>query len=239
MLFLNIAFAIFPGFENKIFISIINNDSKSIESYKCFYDDSIIKSDIDIYENKKMPLKEAAYREKILLYLGRNLNSNTTPNKIATELKLFYSLVHKTIKGFEGQGIVKAEKVGNYNLLKLNTKKHGTLLELALLSHKHKDELEKEGKISPKVDGFIEKISKDKDVLSAVLCSNEIMIFANRLTTNLEILAKTADIGNEVVLVKHDDVANILQGEMENKLLDGIVLYGYENFWRMIAESRK
>lgn len=186
-----------------------------------------------------MPLKEAAYREKILLYLGRNLNNNTTPNKIATELKLFYSLVHKTIKGFEGQGIVKAEKVGNYNLLKLNLKKHRTLLELALLSHKHKDELEKEGKISPKVDGFIEKISKDRDVLSAALCGNEIMIFANRINTSTEIAAKTADTGKETVIVKHDDIANILPGELENRLLNGVVLYGYENFWRMIAESRK
>ena len=109
-----------------------------------------------------MPLKEARYREKILLYLARNLGSNVTANRIANDLNLFYSLVHKTVKDLENEGLLKVEKVGNYKLLKLSLNKHRTLLELALLSHKLREEQEKEGKIGSEINSLIGKISRKK-----------------------------------------------------------------------------
>lgn len=187
-----------------------------------------------------MPLKEARYREKILLYLARNLGNNVTANRIANDLDLFYSLVHKTVKDLENEGLLKIEKVGNYKLLKLNLDKHRTLLELALLSHKLMEEHEKEGKIGKNINGLIEKISKEKDVLSVVLCENEVFVIANKVTMHAEIASKTASIGKEICLISHEEAVKKLSDEgFSNKLLNGIVLHGYENFWRMIAESRE
>lgn len=186
-----------------------------------------------------MPLKEARYREKILLYLARNLANNITGNKISTELDLFYSLVHKTIKDLERDGLLKIEKVGNYKLLKLSLNKHRTLLELALLSHRLKEQHEKEGKIEENINKFVDKITKEKDVLSVILCQNNILIIANKVNMHLEIASKTTDISKEVSIIKHADLINKLSGdEFSNNLLNGIILHGYENFWRMIAESR-
>ncbi|MFC1734175.1 hypothetical protein ACFL6I_28055 [candidate division KSB1 bacterium] len=181
-----------------------------------------------------MPLKEAKYREKILLYLAKNLNKNLTVNKIATDLKLFYSLVHKTIKDLEKQEILTIEKIGNYNLLKLDLNEHRTVLELALLSHKLKEQQEKEGKISNQTDRFIKKVSKE--VISVIL-ADKVYVVAINLSTNLEIASNTADF--EVSLIQYGDFEEKLSdNEFSNNLLNGIILHGYENFWRMIAESR-
>lgn len=185
-----------------------------------------------------MPLKDAAYREKIILYLGRNLSSNITGNKIATDLGLFYSLVHKTVKDLERDGLLKIERIGNYKLLKLSLGNHRTVLELALLSHKLKEETEKEGKIKENINDFISKISKEKDLLSVILTENSIFAVAGRANMHIEIAAKTADLGREISVIRHDDFANMLSDAgFSKELLNGIVLHGYENFWRMIAES--
>lgn len=185
-----------------------------------------------------MALKEAAYREKILLYLGRNLGKKITGNRISTDLGLFYSLVHKTIKDLEREGILHTEKVGNYKLISLSLEKHRTILELALLSHRLMEENEREGRIDRKASDFIRKIAGERDVLSAVMLADRIIIFSNRSTTHLEILSKTFDAGKEIHIVKHEDAGRFSDEEgMMPRLLDGIVLCGYENFWRMVSEN--
>lgn len=187
-----------------------------------------------------MPLKEARYREKILLYLARNLSNNVTANRIANDLDLFYSLVHKTVKDLENEGLLKIEKVGNYKLLKLSLNKHRTLLELALLSHKLMEEQEKEGKIDGSVNGLVKKIAREKDVLSAVLCKDNLLIISNKATMHLEIASKTASIGKEICLISHEEaVKKLSDAQFSDNLLNGIILHGYENFWKMIAESRE
>ncbi|PIN85964.1 hypothetical protein COV19_07140 [Candidatus Woesearchaeota archaeon CG10_big_fil_rev_8_21_14_0_10_44_13] len=208
------------------------------------YDNNITKSDnfhIRIIEKEKakMPLKEATYREKILLYLAKNPGNNITGNKISNDLDLFYSLVHKTIKDLEKDGLLKIEKVGNYKLLKLSLDRHRTLLELALLSHRLKEEREKEGKIDSRINMFLGRITGEKDVLSIILSDKDVFIISNNVTMHLEIMSKTADIGKEISIIKHDEFGRMLSDEQfAGRMLDGIVLHGYENFWRMIAEIK-
>ena len=102
------------------------------------------------------------------------------------------------------------------------------------------EEHEKDGKIDSSVNGLVQKIAREKDVLSVVLCKDNLLIIANKATMHLEIASKTASIGKDIHLINHEEAVKKLSDvEFSNKLLDSIILHGYENFWRMIAESRE
>ena len=152
-----------------------------------------------------LPL-ESDYRDKVLIYLSRNLGKNTTINAICKGLKLSYGHLHATIHKLGAEKIINIEEVGNYKLISLNFKNMLTIAELAKVSVKISQQILGESKKLRKLNILIENLRKYKDILSIVLFGSHARLEAR----------EKSDIDMLIILserVKYKDFSSVGKGE--------------------------
>ncbi len=221
---------------------------------------------------------ESHYKDKVLIYLSRNLGKKLTTNTICESLKLSYGHLHSTIHKLEAEKIINIEEIGNYKLLSLNFKNMLAIAELARISVKISQEIISENKKLRKLSILIENLRKYKDILSIVLFGSQARLEAREKSDidMLVILNETAEnVGNfasvrkkeelkaralvneikteirsfaikefldiQHFIVDYEMFKSMLQSKEEinvgkEALRDGIVLDGYENYWKMVGE---
>lgn len=221
---------------------------------------------------------ESDYKDKILIYLSRNLGKKITINTICEGLKLSYGYLHSTIHKLEAEKIINIEEVGNYKLLSLNFKNMLAIAELAKVSVKISQEIVDENKKLRKLNVLIENLRKYKDILSIVLFGSQarleakeksdidLLVILNETSENVGNFAsvrkkgelKTRALVNEIkteirsfaikefldiqhFIVDYEMFKRMLQSKEEinvgkEALKDGIVLDGYESYWKMVGE---
>ena len=207
-----------------------------------------------------LPL-ESDYRDKVLIYLSRNLGKKTTINSICEGLNLSYGYLHSTIHKLEAEKIISIEEVGNYKLPSLNFKNMLTIAELARVSVKISQEIIAKSKKLRNLNILIESLRKYKDILSIVLFGSQARLEAREKSDidMLVVLNETAEkLVNEIkteirsfaikefldiqhFIIDYEMFKRMLQSKEEinvgkEVLRDGIILDGYESYWKMVGE---
>lgn len=221
---------------------------------------------------------ESDYRDKVLIYLSRNLGKKVTINAVCEGLKLSYGYLHSTIYKLEAEKIINIEEVGNYKLLSLNFKNMLTIAELARVSVRISQEVISKNKKLRKINILIENLRKHKDILSIVLFGSQarleareksdidLLVILNETSENaskspsmkkMEGIKKrpianeiAAEIGSSAIkefldiqhfIIDYEMFKRMLQSKEEinvgkEALKDGIVLDGFENYWKIVGE---
>jgi len=215
---------------------------------------------------------ESDYKDKILIYLSRNLGKKITINAICEGLKLSYGYLHSTIHKFEAEKIINIEEVGNYKLISLNFKNMLTIAELARVSVKVSQEIISKNKKLRKINILIENLRKYKGILSIVLFGSQARLEARKKSDidmliilserekskdemhsleNIELIDKIrAEIKSfeikefvdiQEFIVDFEMFKRMLQSKEElnvgkEALKEGIMLDGFENYWKMVGE---
>lgn len=205
---------------------------------------------------------ESDYMDKVLIYLSRNLGKKVTINSICEGLNLSYGYLHSTIHKLEAEKIISIEEVGNYKLLSLNFKNMLTIAELARVSVKISQEIIAKSKKLRNLNILIESLRKYKDILSIVLFGSQARLKAKEKSDidMLIILSErvkgkvVSEIRAEIKAFEVREFADIqefiVDFEMFKRMLeskeelnvgkealkDGVVLDGFENYWKMVGE---
>lgn len=209
--------------------------------------------------------EESDYREKVLAYLSRRIGSKVTMNAISEELKLSYGHLHSTAYKLQSEGVIRMEQVGNYKLLSVNWDSMLAIAELARVHVKIAREVVDRSKKLGKLQGLIERLEKYKDILSIVLFGSQAKLEA-RKTSDIDLLVIVNERGSArrsvVMEIKSEirafevkeflkiqpfivDFAmfkRMLQSREElnvgkEALKEGIILCGYENYWKAVGEA--
>ena len=206
--------------------------------------------------------EESGYREKVLAYLSRCIGRKVTMNAISEELGLSYGYVHATIYKLYSEGIVKMEQVGNYKLLSVDLSNMLAVAELVRVHVKMAREVLGTSAKLKKLEVLTNDLGKRKDILSIVLFGSQARLEA-RKTSDIDLLiiiserrtAAVQDIKSEVrtfevreflkiqpFIVDFTMFGRMLQSREElnvgkEALKDGIILHGYENYWKMVGEA--
>ncbi len=204
------------------------------------------------------------YREKVLIYLSRNLGRKVTINAISEALGLAYGYLHSTIHKLNAEGIISIEEVGNYKLVSLNLKNMLTIAELARLSVKIAQSIIPKAKSLKKIPLLIELLRKHKGIVSIVLFGSQarlqaketsdtdlLVIVQERTSAQRELVNKIRSetrafeikefIKIQEFLVDTEMVKSMLSSKEDinvgkEALKEGIVLEGFENYWRLIGD---
>lgn len=208
---------------------------------------------------------ESDYRDKVLIYLSRNLGRKVTINSICGGLSLSYGYLHSTIHRLKAEKIISIEEVGNYKLLSLNFKNMLAIAELARVSVRISQEIVAKNKKLKKLNSLVESLRKHKDILSIVLFGSHARLEAREKSDIdlLVIMSETSrDIGMPLVneikagirsfairefldiqhfIVDYEMFKRMLQSKEEinvgkEALKDGVILDGYENYWKIVGE---
>jgi len=208
--------------------------------------------------------KEADYKDKVLSYLSRSMGQKVTINAIRHGLGLSYGSLHYTIRKLHDDKIINIEEVGNYKLISLNFKNMLTISELARLSVKVSQEIVGQNKKLRQLNNLIETLRGYKEILSIVLFGSQarqmqheksdidvLVILGAESKKNRPLINKikvdimafgTKDfLQIQSFIVDYQIFKNMLKSKEEinvgkEALKDGIVLEGYENYWKMIGE---
>lgn len=209
--------------------------------------------------------EESDYREKVLTYLSRRLGSKVTMNAISEELKLSYGHLHSTSYKLQSEGVIKMERVGNYKLLSVNWDSMLAIAELARVHVKIAQEVLGRSKKLGKLQDLIEELGKYKDILSVVLFGSQARLEA-RKTSDIDLLvivnergparrSVVEEIKSEIRAFEVKEFLKIqpfvvdfamfkrmLQGREEmnvgkEALKEGVILYGYENYWKSVGDA--
>jgi len=211
-----------------------------------------------------LPL-ESDYKDKLLVYLSRGLGKKVTINKIKEDLRLAYGYLHSTIHKLEAEKIVNIEEVGNYKLISLNFKNMLTIAELARVSVKISQEITNKTKQLKKLNSLVAKLRKYKDILSIVLFGSQarleareksdidiLIILSERSPKNREIVNKIKSeirafetkefVKMQEFIVDFEMLKRMLESKEEinvgkEALKDGIILDGFENYWKIVGEA--
>lgn len=202
---------------------------------------------------------ESDYRDKILIYLSRNLKKKITINSIRKDLNLSYGYLHSIIHKLAAEKIINIEEVGNYKLLSLNFRNTLAIAELARVYVKISQEIIK-NKGLKKLNVLIESLRKYKDIMSIVLFGSQARLEAKEKSDIDMIIIlneRAKSIDNIRAEIKAFEVREftdiqefIVDFEMFKRMLeskedlnigkealkDGIVLEGFENYWKMVGE---
>ena len=205
---------------------------------------------------------QSDYKDKALIYLSRNLGKKATISAICEGLKLSYGYLHSTIYRLEAERIIKIEEVGNYKLISLNFKNMLAIAELARVSVKISQKIIDKNKKLRKLNILIESLRKYKDILSIVLFGSQarleareksdidlLIILSERkseaLINNIRAEIKAFEVREfadiQEFLVDFEMFKRMLESKEElnvgkEALKDGIVLDGFENYWKMAGE---
>ena len=208
---------------------------------------------------------ESDYKDKLLIYLSRSLGKKVTINKIKAALGLAYGYLHSTIHKLWKGRIINIEKVGNYKLISLNFKNILAIAELARVSAKISQEIVKDAKQLKKLKLLVESLRKYKAILSIVLFGSQarleareksdmdiLIILSERSQKNREIVNKIKSeirafetrefIKTQEFIVDFEMFKRMLESKEElnvgkEALKDGIILDGFENYWKMAGEA--
>ena len=207
--------------------------------------------------------EEADYREKVLAYLSRCLGSKVTMNAISEELNLSYGHLHSTAYKLHSEGVLKMEQVGNYKLLSINWESALAIAELARVHVKIAQEVLVRSKKLEKLQGLVRKLGEHKDVLSIVLFGSQARLEA-RKTSDIDLLvivdegsrrSAVDEIKSEVRAFEVREFLKIqpfivdvamfkrmLQSREElnvgkEALKEGVILWGYENYWKNVGDA--
>ncbi len=207
---------------------------------------------------------EADYKDKILSYLSRSLGRKVTINSIKGDLGLSYGSLHYAIQKLWKEKIISIEEVGNYKLLSLNFKNMLTIAELSRISVKITQEITNQNKKLKKLNELIINLRKYQEILSIVLFGSHAKLMAHE-KSDIDVLVilgvKYQKNGALIDRVKSDIISfgtkefldiqsfivdyTIFKSMLESKeeinvgkeaLKDGIVLDGFENYWKMVGE---
>ncbi len=208
--------------------------------------------------------KEADYKDKVLSYLGRSMDQKVTINAIRHDLGLSYGSLHYTIRKLHDDKIINIEEVGNYKLISLNFKNMLTISELAKISVKIAQEIVGQNKKLRQLSSLIEILGGYKEILSVILFGSQARQMQHE-KSDIDILVilgadskKSRPLINKIkvdimsfgtkeflqiqsFIVDYQIFKNMLKSKEEinvgkEALKDGIVLEGYENYWKMIGE---
>ena len=206
---------------------------------------------------------EADYKDKILAYLSRSLGRKITINSIKEDLGLSYGSLHYASQKLWKEKIISIEEVGNYKLLSLNFKNMMTIAELARISVKIAQEITNQNKKLKKLNELVINLRKHQEILSIVLFGSHAKLMAHE-KSDIDILvilgvkyqknrALIDEIKRDIVsfgtkefldiqsfIVDYTIFKNMLEGKEEinvgkEALKDGIVLDGFENYWKMVG----
>lgn len=208
--------------------------------------------------------KEADYRDKVLAYLSRSIGQKITINAIRRDLGLSYGYLHSTIHKLRDEKIINIEEVGNYKLISLNFKNMLTISELARITVKITQEIIVQNKKLRRLSRLIESLRGYREILSIVLFGSQarqmqheksdidILVIMgveykksrpliNKLKVDIMSFATKEFLQIQSFIIDYDIFKNMLKSKEEinvgkEVLKDGIVLEGYENYWKMIGE---
>ena len=223
----------------------------------------ILSKNIDriVTKDSVIHLSGLDYREKVISYLSRNLGEKITINSIKKNKGLSYGHLHSTIHDLKNENIIRIEEVGNYKLISLNTKNMLTIAELAKLYVKITLKLFADNKKLAKLNKLIKNLRKHNNILSIVLFGSHARMEAdeksdidiiviiseeNKLLTNkikaeirafgvkefLEVQAFVVDSNMFLRMLESKEKLNI----GKEALKEGIILEGYENYWKLIGD---
>ncbi|MBS3131133.1 nucleotidyltransferase domain-containing protein [Candidatus Woesearchaeota archaeon] len=208
--------------------------------------------------------KQADYKDKALSYLSRALGKKVTIKAISEDLKLSYGSLHLTIHKLHEDKIINIEEIGNYKLISLNFKNMLAISELARVSIKISQGIISQNKKLKRLTGLTEALRGYKEILSIVLFGSQarqmqheksdidllvILGVNSKNNRNLinEIKVQITSFGTKEFLQIQPIIADyqIFKSMLKSKeeinvgkeiLKDGIVLEGYENYWKIIGE---
>ena len=208
--------------------------------------------------------KQAGYKDKVLAYLSRSIGQNVTINAIRHDLGLSYGSLHLTIRKLHEEKIINIEEIGNYKLISLNFKNMLTISELARISVKISQEIISQNKKLRKLSSLIEILRVYKEILSVVLFGSQarqmqheksdidILVILgaeskknrpliNKIKVDIMAFGTKEFLQIQSFIVDYQIFKNMLKSKEEinvgkEALKDGIVLEGYENYWKMIGE---
>ncbi len=208
--------------------------------------------------------EESDYREKALAYLSRRLGSKVTMNAISERLELSYGHLHTTVYKLQSEGVIRMEQVGNYKLLSINWDSALAIAELAKVHVKIAQGVLARSKKLRKLQELVRKLGEQGNVLSVVLFGSQARLEA-RKTSDVDLLVIFNERGHTrqpVEEIKSEisafevreflkiqpfivDVAmfkRMLQSREElnvgkEALKEGIILGGYENYWKSVGDA--
>lgn len=208
--------------------------------------------------------KEADYRDKVLSYLSRSIGQKVTINAIKHSLGLSYGSLHYTIRKLQNEKIINIEEVGNYKLVSLNFKNMLTISELAKISVKIAQEIVGQNKKLRQLGSLIEILRSYKEILSVVLFGSQarqmqheksdidILVILgadskknrpliNKIKVDIMSFGTKEFLQIQSFIVDYQMFKNMLKSKEEinvgkEVLKEGIVLEGYENYWKMIGD---
>lgn len=208
---------------------------------------------------------ESDYKDKVLAYLSRALGRKITINSIKEDLGLSYGSLHLTIHKLWKDKIISIEEVGNYKLLSLNLKNMLAIAELSRISVKISQEITNQSKKLKKMNELIENLRKYKEILSIVLFGSQARLeageksdidllvivgkwkdlkkkaLASRIKADIKSFGTREFLDIQEFIVDYDMYRRMLQSDEalnvgKEALRDGIVLDGFENYWKMAGE---
>lgn len=207
---------------------------------------------------------EADYKDKILAYLIKSLGSKITISSISEDLGLSYGSLHYAVQQLWKEKIINMEEVGNYKLLSLNFKNMLTIAELARISVKIAQEITNQNKKLKRLNELVANLRKYQQILSIVLFGSHAKLIAHE-KSDIDIIvilgvkyqknrALIDEIKGEIIsfgtknfldiqsfIVDYAIFKTMLESKEEinigkEALKDGIVLDGFENYWKMVGE---
>ena len=207
---------------------------------------------------------EADYKGKILAYLIKSLGRKVTINSISEDLGLSYGSLHYAVQKLLAEKIINVEEVGNYKLLSLNFSNMLAIAELARISVKIAQEITNQNKKLKKLNELVINLRKYQQILSIVLFGSHAKLLAHE-KSDIDILvilgvkyqknrALIDEIKVEIIsfatkefldiqsfIVDYEIFSRMLKSKEEinvgkEALKDGIVLDGFENYWKMVGE---
>ncbi|MBI1936286.1 nucleotidyltransferase domain-containing protein [Candidatus Woesearchaeota archaeon] len=208
--------------------------------------------------------KESDYKDKVLSYLSRSMGRNVTINAIRNDLGLSYGSLHSTIDKLHGDKIINIEEVGNYKLVSLNFKNMLAISELARISVMIAQEIVGQNKKLRTLSGLIEILRGYREILSVVLFGSQARqmqqeksdidilvilgadskknrLLINKIKVDIMAFGTKEFLQIQSFIIDYHMFKNMLNGKEEinvgkEVLKDGIVLEGYENYWKMVGE---
>lgn len=204
------------------------------------------------------------YKDKLLAYLIRTIGKRITANAVKRDLNLSYGSMHSVVSRLETEKIINVEKIGNYKFISLNFNNMLAVAELSRISVKISQEIINKNKKLKKINELIEYLRKYKGILSIVLFGSHARLMAHEhsdidilviigpkyqksrvLINNIKVEIMSFGTKNfldiQSFIVDYVIFQNMMKSREEinvgkEAFKDGIILDGFENYWKMVGE---
>ncbi len=174
-------------------------------------------------------------RERIVAFLGRDINRLFSISDISKNLGAAYSHCNKFIREMESEGILRMIKIANSHIITLNLSEPLTISMLCTLEyHKLKNWKVKNKPKSAKLNLFLNRI-ENINIESIFVSKTNIIILVKKIDNTINAEINNHNLGLSYVIIDKDKFVQ----EQDAFLKDHVVFYGAERFWQSVKKELK